>query len=398
MKIRDFLFGDIRAVLPVNKPIDHTVPLQHVFTSTADPIRGLPIVRKCIGYIADTINETYPEIVDKDNKVLYGPRELPDWIMNPSGEFVFTELVQQAVWSLFTSQTGLRLLATVREGRPLYMYVGSPYMSVIQYGDGSVIYVDYTTSYGGEKTIVANSVSVRRRLALPGSPIGLSDIDTAKTLLDTALAAQQTLNRFFRGNMQLDLLFTYEDEPAKDVKKTLIEQLARRHAGPGGAYRPLVLDKKWKAERLRDSNQANQVLEMYQLVNGAIVTEIFGIDPLVFALGSKDSAQSLTYQNASNLRSQVWLQAVKPIAKLISECITDYLPKGQFFQFNAVDLLRGSPSDRGKLITDMALASKHYGKPLFERKELRDVLGYDNDIPDDTEAALVPVSTTGGMS
>lgn len=378
--LKDFLVGDglsFRRAVPLNTPLSHSVPIQHSASQGSESIRKLPVVRKCLGYIADTINEAEPRIVDVKGKVIYGPRELPEWLSNPSSEYVFEELVHQAVWSLFVNGY-LRLLASTRpNGVPMFCYVGTTGVVSYTISNGELIYLDYS-SYGyGSNTIVANSISYRRRLALPGKPLGLGEFEPAKDLIETALFAQDVVNRFFGKSMFVDLVFSHDGEYVANAGKELIIQLAQQHAGPRNAFRPLVSDRKWRIDRVRDSNQANQLVEIIGMVNTAISTQVFGIDPLVFSLSTQSSsASSLTYQNASNLRSQVWLQAIKPIARLIAGCFTDYLPKGQFFEFSAHDLLRGSPSDRGQLVQAMALAGKHYGSPLFFPEEIREVLSY----------------------
>lgn len=391
MKIKDFLVGDVgdsRQLLPVNEPIEGTVPLQHSFSKGSEVLQKLPIARKCLGYIADTINETTPQIIDRNGKVLHGEFDLPEFIYQPSAEYVFEEFVQQATWALHTDGL-LRVLGTVTpKNQPVNMYVGSQSLTTLQLGDGQLVYVDQPV-WGDERyNIIANKVALRRRLTAPGKPRGLGDFEPAQTLFSAALFAQESVEKFFGSNMFLDVIFSLDDEFSKNAAKELMTQLARKHTGPRNSFRPIIARKKWKVDRLKESNQANQLLELMMWLNSSISTTVFGIDPLVFALSSAStSGTSLTYQNASNLRSQVWLQACKPVARLIAGCITDYLPSGQFFQFSAQDFLRGSPADRGQLVQAMALAGKHYGKPIFSLEEIREVLGFHGALPKELEEA-----------
>ena len=379
----DFLFGETekRSALPLNSPLLNTVPIQHSSNRGTEPIRKLPVVRKCLGYIADQINKADPQIVNKKGQVIAGVHDLPRWINQPSAEYVREELVHQAVWSALTNGY-IRLLATVRNGNPLFVYVGTS--SVVSYtvNNGEIIYLDYA-SYGDDShTIVADTIAIRRRFTLPGQPLGLSDFEPARTLLNTALHAQDAVDRFFGSNMFLDVIFSHDGEYVKGAGSELIEDLAKRHAGPRRAFRPIVTDRKWNIDRMKDSNQANQLVELLGMVNTAISTQIFGIDPLVFSLSTMSlSSTTLTYQNASNLRSQVWLQAVEPVADLIAGVISDYLPSGQYFRFSAADMLRGSPADRGQLVANMALVNKHQGRVVFSDEDIREVLGYRGELP-----------------
>lgn len=380
MRISEFFFSDVgadtRSVLPINEPITGTVPLQHIFSAGITPIEKLPIVRECLGFITDTINETDSVIINKRKEVVFDEFSFPKFIKQPSVEFVFEELVGQAVTSLFTSGD-LRLLAMRAGTKPIFMYVGSPSLVSYKMGDGSLIYYDYLgTPYTGDHSIVANSVVHRRRLAFPGKPLGISQYEPGKTLINTALHAQDLIQYYFANNMHLDLIFTKKGEYVKGSGLNLLTALAQRHSGPKNSYKPLVDDYDWNIERLSDSNQANQVMELCAMVDTKICTQVFGIDPLVFSISNQvASGTNLTYQNASNLRTQVWLKAVKPVARIIASAISEYLPNGQYFRFDAHDFLLGGPSDRAALVEKMALVNKHTGKEVFTVEEMRGVLG-----------------------
>lgn len=385
MKISQFLFGDVRKAVTLDEPIMGTVPLQHGSNIGTEYIRRLPVVRKCLGYIADMINEAEPILINKKGvEIERGIDNMPSWIQNPSGEYVLAEWVQQGVWSAFANGS-VRNLAQVRPGRtePTYMYIGTSSLLNLSYG-GHVIYKDISqTSTGDDLVIVANKVSVRRRFAVPGQTIGLGELEPAKTLINTALYAQDVLDKFFGNNMFFDVIFMHDGEYVEGQAKELITKLARRHAGASRAFRPIVSDHKWKMERMKDSNQANQMLELLGFINTSISTLVFGIDPLVFSLSTASHASTnLTYQNASNLRSASWLQACSPIAAMLEGCISDYLPRGTRLKFSPSGMLRGSPNDRAGLVANMALAGKHYGSPVFEKQEMREVLGYSGEGPE----------------
>ena len=326
-----------------------------------------------------------------DGEILYRRSRLPQFIQNPSGEYVLKEMVHQSVWSMFLDGW-LRLLASTRPtGVPMFMYVGTSSVITHTAASGQVVYLDSQGVGPNKHTIVADSIAIRRRFALPGRPIGISEYEPARTLLNTALNAQDAIDRFFGNNMFLDLLFFHDGDYVKNAGKQLLEQLAKRHAGPKRAFRPIVTDRKWKIERLRESNQANQLLEIWMTVNAKVCTEVFGIDPLVFSVSNQNvSSTSLTYQNAASLRSQVWHQAIEPVASLIADCITDYLPTGEHFLFAAQDFLRGSPSDRASLMEKMALVGKHYGKVMFAEEEIREVGGFTGPAPASPRVEVTP--------
>ena len=91
--VRDVLFGQTRGLLPTNTPVLGTVPIQHENSKGSEPLRKLPLARKCIGYIAGPINKAEPEIVDADGNVLASGRQLPDWMLQPTPEFVMAETI-----------------------------------------------------------------------------------------------------------------------------------------------------------------------------------------------------------------------------------------------------------------------------------------------------------------
>ena len=390
VSILDRFRRDTRQRLPLNEIIQNTVPIQHTFIEGTRPIENLPIVRRCIGDIADMINQTELEIVDDDNRVVARRGTLPTWILQPSGEFVLAELVHQAVWTLMINGY-LRILASTRsDGTPMFIYVGTNALQTYTAGNGLMIYTD-TVTYAEQSTvIVADSIAVRRRLTIPGRPNGLSEYQPAKTLLNAALHAQDVISRFFGSNMFTDLIFMHEGEYTKNAGVELLEQLARRHAGPMNSFRPLVSDRRWKVDRLRESNQANQVVELISMLNSAICSQVFGIDPMYMSLDRESSGgsdKSLTYKNAANLRAQIWKKPVEPIADLIASCLSDYLPRGLRFKFNASDMLRGSPSDRAALALSMAQVNAAMSSSggegtapsqgsVFSVEEIRQVVGY----------------------
>ena len=382
MRLTEFLFSDTRKAVPLDEPIAGTVPLQHSGNYGTEFVRRLPVIRKCIGYIADMINETEPVLTNKSGKEIdRGLENMPEWIQNPSGEYTLSEWVQQGVWSSFANGN-VRNMAQVRKGsmEPVYMYIGTSSLLNLSYG-GNIIYKDVVqTSTGDDLVIIANHVAMRRRLAIPGQVMGIGEFESSKTLINTALHAQDVLDRFFGNNMFFDVVFMHDGEYVEGQAKELITKLAKRHGGTRRAFRPVVSDHKWKMERMKDSNQANQLLELLGFLNTSISTLVFGIDPLIFSLNTAShSTTNLTYQNAANLRSQSWLQACAPIARMLEGCITDYLPAGVRFRFSPSGMLRGSPSDRAGLVATMSLAGKHNGSAVFTKEEMRDVLGYGGD-------------------
>jgi len=369
---------ETRTVHAVNEPVVGTVPLQHIFSRGIQPVENLPIVRECLGYITDTINDTHACIINRKKEVVFDEFHLPKWIKQPSAEFVFSELVGQAVVSLFTSGD-LRLLAMRNGKTPIFLYVGSPSLTANKMTDGSIVYHDYLGPVPDDgSVIVANAVVHRRRLAFPGKPLGISQYEPGKTLINSALHAQDVIDNFFSKNMFLDLIFTRKNnsEGVQGTGKNLLTALANRHSGPANSFKPLVDDFEWNIERLKDSNQSNQLMELCAMLDTKICTQIFGIDPLIFSISNQITAGStLTYQNASNLRTQVWLKAVKPVADIIAGAITEYLPNGQYFRFDAHDFLLGSPADRASLVEKMALVNQHSGTIVFTVEEMRSILG-----------------------
>ena len=372
----DFLAGK-RKALPVNTPVPGGVPLERLTAFTRDALK-LPIVRKCLGYLADNVNKAEPQIVDKDGKVLRTRRTLPSFLKSPSPEFSFKELIHQAVYAEFF-EGEIKLLGQVaNNGTPVALYVGDRTVVTQSTGEGMLYYWMHQYTNQG---IQANRISIARRFSAPGTLQGLSEYASAETLISAALHCQEVVQKYFASNMHIDLMFTHEGEAPRGAVQELLKTLAEHHAGSRKAFRPVVTGRQWKMERLQESPQSAQLVELYQLINQSICTTVFGIDPLVFALGSgTTSGQNLTYQNASNLRSQVWLQAIEPVADLIADTITDYLPTGQFFEFSPRDLLRGSPHDRGQLVASMAAANQANTtatrQPIFSAEEIREPLGY----------------------
>ena len=365
--------GETRKAHPLDKPVPGAAPRQHLDATGVRSVGSLPIVKRCVTYITDIINETQPRVVNSRREVIAEAATLPEWIRQPSTDYVLEEFIAQAVWALHIDGN-LKILANTntKTGRPAQMYVGSGNVTRLDTG-GRLVYQDM--GIGGD--IVADRIVVRQRFAIPGLHNSISDSDSAQTLLSTALHAQDAIERFFSSGLMVDHIFSAKNGTVASAAKTLLEGLARRHTGGRNAWRPLVTDQEWEVTRLSDSNQANQVLELWGAVNSAVAAHVFGLDPSLFALaGAQDKAtSSLTYENLGNQTAKVWQQTVRPLARIIASAISDYLPRGQRFVFGDEELLRGSPKDRAFVLQSMAVADASHDAGLFTRDELRDVVG-----------------------
>lgn len=377
------LFGkkqvaDERQAVPIGVPIPNTVPAQHTFALNREALSRLPVAQRCLSTITDFINTCDPEIVNLSGEVVYNANNLPRWVAQPSGEYVLAELVSQSVWSLFTHGE-LRLLASLNSRKaPTGLYVGTSNLRTFEADNGQTIYEisDITAGTGGNKNLIqANAISVRRRLARPGWQHGLTPDEAANVLFSAALHAQEVIEKFMGSNMHLDVVFSLDGEWVKGAAQELARIILARHGGPRNAFRPLITERKWKVDRVRDNNRENQLTELVAQLNSDICALVFGIDPLLYNQHGGHGSGQLNYTNSANLRSQVWSTACAPIAKLIEGAISDFLPATQLFKFNPTEMLRGSPHDRAQLVTQMAAVNASAGKTVFSTEEIRSVVG-----------------------
>ena len=392
-RVADYFIG--RAALPVDTTISNTVPSVAISGDGIRAAQSLPVFSKCMHYLADMINEATPTIVDnKGEVVLEGIDAMPQWLRQPSAEFVFSEWVQQAVWSAITRGV-IYNFATLNSNRqPVFMYVGNAAVQNETAVDGAIIYSLELSggSSSNKKTIKASHVTIRRRFALPGRQYGHSDIVSARTLLETAVLVQDLMLDYYGNNMMLDVVFSLKDKITPIAKKQLLAQIKSNHSGKKRNYRPIFSEAGLDVQRIGTDTQGTILYEMMAYLNTMISTLIFGVDPQVFALKVTNTGQStLTYVNATHLRSQVWLQACAPIVKLIEGVISDYLPANKHFVLRPTELLRGSPADRSQLATNMALINKHSGVEVFSSDEIREVLRYNSAVE---TPAITPTNET----
>ena len=361
-----------REVVPLDQPVADAVSPQVSLGSFANYYKSLEIVRQCIREIADQINSARPYIVDQSGTEL----PLPSWLVQPSTLFKFRDLVFQCCYMLH-AQDRIDLLASGRSNPPEALYVGSaqiiqsPADQKVQVFDGAGL---------GSSYIKADRIAIGWRSAVPGVGSIANSAD-AYLLLEACYEAHQTLHSKLRKSFQTDVMFSHEGEAPKGAVTEFLRTLAKKHVGARNAYTPLVTDRTWKVTKLEESNRENMLVELIELISRRIVVEVFGLEPLAMGISAQQGGggSNLTYTNASSLRSQQWVRTAGPIARIIADTMSEFLPDGQRLRFDASDLLRGSPMDRAQLAANMASANGQSPQaPYFTRDEIREVVGLGN--------------------
>lgn len=325
-----------------------------------DASAGLPVVYACLQLLTGRLTAMPIRVLD----VLDREMDVPSWLTAPSPSITGADLVSQIAVSLV--QHGNAYLLPVRDAARNVgevMCVAPEAVAVsTRLADGSVEYRIAGHVYDGELHHV-------RYIALPGRVMGLSAWDAARRSLETGLASQDFIRRHFDQSAHLQMALISRAPITGEQKSDLRTQLRQHHVGDAEkAWAPVVLDGDVDLKPLSMTAEQAQFVELAQMSDARIASQIFRIDPSL--VGISQSGSSLTYSNLVDREAQLYRDAIRPLAVRIEAALTALLPFEQRVDLDAREQLRGSPRDRADLATKM----KAMG--VFTADELRQVLGY----------------------
>lgn len=366
-----FVFGEERAPQPWGEPIPYSRYLGRNEPIVLGNVLALPIVRRCVGEVANLVASATPTIIRADGS---RTTRMPSWLRNPSAIFNLRETIHQSAWScVFNAEMFLVWDNTETLGgrvRPSNIWVPRP-EDVSYYSDGKSI--TYYQWWNGGAEAQADMGTHRRTLSAPGVWRGVGTTRTGKVLTDSAQSTQKALDNHLLKDAILGVVFAFAGTLNKDQRTQFLQQLARNHIGPENAGAPLVTDGDLKVQRIPPSMEDAQLIDLMRELDVRIARNVFFLD-----LGEHGSGQrSLTYTNTAQLRARNWSTAAEPIARTIADAFSDLL--GQQFVFDPAEPLRGSPADRSSLQAQMALTNERSIRsglgPVYSIEEIREVTG-----------------------
>ena len=323
-----------------------------------------PVVYACVSRISRTLS-TLPRIVRKESNNEEIPS--PFWIENPNTYQSGNDFVKSIVFSLLLWGEAFLVPARNNRAEVVSVAVINPLYVSHYIQSNTVLWHINGIPFTGELIHLRND-------ALPGKIRGYYVADIMRPLTETNRIAQQFLYKVVEqgGAYQLAVLFPEGTDTEDAVVQDTALQIISRHAGPDGAYLPLVLAGGARIEQLNQSNADGQFMDLSDMTAKNIAQFEFGIDDTM--LGFK-SDQPQIYQNAPSVWHRYWAFACKHLHAELVRAYTLMLPRGTFMDIDESEVLLGGPHDRMKIAKEMASVNKTLGLKIYTEDEIRILTG-----------------------
>lgn len=275
---------------------------QHV---NPDSALGVPAVYSCVSLLSRTIANLGCGIyrIQNGTRVLAEDHPL-HFLLNvsPDGEMSAHEWWETIVADMLLWGKGYAYIQRDAAAQPIALQIIHPSKVDVRPVDGSRIYV-----VEGYSEPIFNEDMLCLRWLYNTSPI-----ESQKTTIGLALAAQQFASAFFagKGNMLGILSF---DQP---LKKEQMEQIRESWNRDGGELGTKMLPFGGKYNRISVDPQAAQTLESRRHADEAICTA-FGVPPALVQIQT-----GTTYSNTEQQNLHFAQHTIAPLAKRIESEIT----------------------------------------------------------------------------
>jgi HK97 family phage portal protein len=175
---------------------------------------------------------------------------------------------------------------------------------------------------------------------MPGMPMGMSPISSAKQAIGSGISAEQFGAQFFNSGGNPNAVI-YSDseltpEQAQGIKNAFVNATQ-------GNREPAIMGSGLKYERVQISPDESQFLDSQRFTVEQIA-RIYGIPPEL--VGAAASGSSVTYANREQ-RAADWLSfGLMPYLIPIEDALSTLVPRAQRVKFNVDGLLRSDLSTR----------------------------------------------------
>ena len=346
---------------------------EHGFDLLASDSRSgfdsLPVVYGCIRLIATRLSSLPLRVLDDHEREVPSPL----WMLRPNAYCTSRDMITGMVWSLLIDGSAFLLPLYGDSGRLEGITVPHPkQVHLWCNAAGEIVY-----SVLGQEW--EDQIVHAKYLALPSSLRGTGPIEAARLAIESGKASQTFVRDSFTRAATMNYALIAKDPMDKVEKRALAAQIKAQHHGARNSYLPLVLDSEIAIKPLSITAEQAQFLQLSTWTAATIAGQLFGIDPSL--LGIMQSGSSLTYSNAQDRERNLWTDVLQPLARIIEESLTQFLPEGQKADLNERELLLGGPRDRAAIARSMSAINASAGEAehIFSRDELRAVLGYQPD-------------------
>ena len=341
--------------------------LARLLGASRDDASSLPVVWGCLVRIISRLQNMPVRITNPDGSLA----RTPAWVTTPSMTWDWADVISQSAWSLLMEGDLFVLPTRDRLQRPIGVVIVDPRKVQTYKKVGQDILPQLVYTINGAP---APGLIHVRYVALPGEPRGLGSKRAAKRAAEIGVMSEQTILNHFVQGARLQAVFTAKsDKITPEQAREATFELQANYGGLDNAWKPVAIGGDYAVNMLSQTADDAQFLELSQWSDARIASQIFGVDPTL--LGINISGSSLTYKNASDRESQLWRDALRPVATRIESCFARLLTTGRRFDLVESSVLIGGPRDRALYAKDLAQINRMAGAWIFTPNQILEAVG-----------------------
>lgn len=326
------------------------------------------VVWLCVNLIADSIATLPPEARRETPDGRHEVETLPQWIRRPH-----PSISREVIW-------GMLLLSVLLWGNGYALLMRRPSDNAVigmEVLDPAQVQCEWDKNRPGFRMYKINGGPTLNEFdilhlqgpTLPGQPVGLSVIGSAKEAIGLGLTIEEFGARYFKqGSLMRGVIESSSSKFDRETAEYMVRTFERHHKGPDNWHRPAFLSNAtWKSITI--PNQEAQFLESrtYQVLD---VARWFRVPPHRVGIVTNDSSRGsgLSAENTFFLEHTLrsWIRRFESL-------LTAYSPggfdSGLIIRLKDDDFLRGTFSE---MVTTWSTA---YEKGIAMRNEARAKLG-----------------------
>ena len=348
-------------------------------------VAATPIYYGCLKLVTDRIRAMDYDLLDGSKKPLVGKG--PPWVQAPNPFWDLPTLLSNTAQQVVHFGNAWWLPVFDNARRPQGMYLLPPHQVQPNYQPATGgIDPNYPWIVGGQ--VFRQPLFHLPYIPNPGDILGIGTLQAASGLIDLANYSLRWQTDFYRKGAT-GQFFISSNDPQQSWSDEQIDRFQdewdARVGGEGNSFRVPVMDGGVQLQRVSLTAEQMDYINARKLTDREICAQIFHIDPSYFNLN--DSGTSVTYSTMQALETRIWNDAVKPIATILQDAVSFFLPGNNSFRFKPGDYLWGTPNDRSNQIRNMSLVNKEtssvFGHPAFTVGEIRDVVGLPSEVPEE---------------
>jgi HK97 family phage portal protein len=223
-------------------------------------------VYAAVGLISDTIASLPARVYHAYPNGARYPVASPLWMTDPVvGQVNWPSFVQQSMTSLLLDGNAFWGVVRDSAGRPQALWPLDPRSISVIRNVAPPYNLIYTLGLAsGSRPFAANEIVHIRGLTFPGYPRGLSPIDVGRQSIGRSMAALQLGATMFKNGAVPGTVITSDQRLTAEQAAETAKRFDASHAGPGSAFRTVVLGGGAQVKPLGLSPEQMQMLQTEQ--------------------------------------------------------------------------------------------------------------------------------------